>query len=467
MNDIASAGRPPDSAPPPEAGSGRVARLREALADILRGETDRTLAQRTAFLAFAIRASSAAIALLSQILLARWLGSHEYGIYAFAFVAMVLVGGLIPLGFPASGQRFIADYSESGRTELLRGFLFGSRVFVVAFGTAAAAVGMLGIWLFGDQIGGDYRLPLFLILVCLPAYALTDMQDGMARNYGWIDLALALPYLVRPLIILAIVGGTMLAYGRADAVTAAYALIAAIWVTGMTQLVLLEVRLSRRVPRGGRAYDWKTWLVTSLPIFLVESFYMLLTNTDVLVLSIFESPDKVGIYYAAVKTLALISFVPFAVTAASSHKYAEYGASGDRQRLEGFVRDTVKWTFWPALGATLAILVAGRPLLWLFGPEFVVGYPLLFVLVIGLMARATVGPVDRVLNMLGQQNVCAIIYAGAFALNLVLNFSLIPMFGMAGAAWATSIALIVESALLFLAARSRLGLHVFILDRRR
>ncbi|WP_436644078.1 lipopolysaccharide biosynthesis protein [Microbaculum sp. FT89] len=463
MSEITSANQQDDAGAP----RGRIARARRLVVDILRAETDRTLAQRTAVIAFFIRASSAAIALVSQILLARWLGSHEYGVFAFAFVTLVIVGGLLPMGFPTAGQRFIAEYSEAGQTGLLRGFLDGSRLLMVAIGTTVSLLGALGLWLFGDLIDRQYLLPLYLILVCLPAYALMEVQDGIARNYSWIDLALALPYLVRPLIIIAIVGGTMLAAGSADAITGAYALIGAIWITGVLQTLMLELRLRRRVPRVARAFAWKPWVVTSLPIFLVESFYMLLTNTDVLVLSIYESPDKIGIYYAAVKTLALISFVPFAVTAASAHKYAEYGATGDRARLEAFVRDTVNWTFWPALAATLAMLAAGKPLLWLFGPEFVEGYPLLFILVLGLMARATVGPVDRVMNMLGQQNVCALIYAVAFALNLALNFTLIPIFGLAGAAWATSLALIAESILLFFGARARLGLHVFILNGKR
>ena len=110
VSEIASAGQHDDmSAPPP---SGPVARVRRAFGDILRAETDRTLAQRTAVVAFVIRASSAAMALLSQVLLARWLGSHEYGVYAFVFVVLVLSGALIPMGFSTTGQRFIAEYSE-------------------------------------------------------------------------------------------------------------------------------------------------------------------------------------------------------------------------------------------------------------------------------------------------------------------------------------------------------------------
>ena len=65
------------------------------------------------------------------------------------------------------------------------------------------------------------------------------------------------------------------------------------------------------------------------------------------------------------------------------------------------------------------------------------------------MARASVGPVERLLNMLGEQRACAAVYAGAFVLNLVLCVVLIPRIGVDGAAVATATALIVESVLLF------------------
>jgi O-antigen/teichoic acid export membrane protein len=57
------------------------------------------------------------------------------------------------------------------------------------------------------------------------------------------------------------------------------------------------------------------------------------------------------------------------------------------------------------------------------------------------------------------------VYAGAFAINLGLCVILIPLFGPAGAAIATSTALIVESIFLFVVTRSRLGFHVFIWRR--
>ena len=86
---------------------------------------------------------------------------------------------------------------------------------------------------------------------------------------------------------------------------------------------------------------------------------------------------------------------------------------------------------------------------------------MMFVAAIGLVVRSAIGPVERLLNMLGHQNVCALAYALAFAVNLVLCLMLVPRFGGYGAAAATSAALVFETALLFAVTKRRLGFHVF------
>ena len=55
-----------------------------------------------------------------------------------------------------------------------------------------------------------------------------------------------------------------------------------------------------------------------------------------------------------------------------------------------------------------------------------------------------------------------LIYGAAFAINLGACLALIPRFGTAGAAAATTTALIIESYMLFKVTKSRLGYHVFI-----
>src|SRR3954469_13255126 len=153
---------------------------------------------------------------------------------------------------------------------------------------------------------------------------------------------------------------------------------------------------------------------------MVEGFYLLLSYTDVLLLQQFRSSEEVGVYFAVVKTLALVSFIHYAMSATTAHRFAEYHASGDRARLSAYVAHSIKWTFWPSLAATAILLALGKPLLWLFGPQFVGGYDIMFIAAVGLVVRSAIGPVERLLNMLGQQRMCALAYALAFVINLAL-----------------------------------------------
>jgi O-antigen/teichoic acid export membrane protein len=84
----------------------------------------------------------------------------------------------------------------------------------------------------------------------------------------------------------------------------------------------------------------------------------------------------------------------------------------------------------------------------------------MFIAAIGLVVRAAIGPVERLLNMLGHQHICALAYASAFVMNVVLCVALVPRFGGHGAAAATTLSLSFETALLFWIVKRRLGLHV-------
>jgi len=436
-------------------------RLRAWRAD----DSDRSIAQRIAGGAFAIRVASAVIIYVSQVLLARWMGRFEFGIYVYVWAWVGFLGMLSPIGVAYSAQRFIPEYRTRRDHDGLRGFLLGSRWLCLALGASAGALLAGIVMTFADRIPPYYFLPFMIASLALPVFAVSSAQDSIARAFNWIDLALVPGFIVHPLIIIATMAAIHL-YGAP--VTALYGLVAAsaaLWVVVLIQVALLGRRLDRDVARGPRRYAVKEWLSTSLPIFLVDGFFILLTYVDILILQLFVGPAEVAIYYAATKTLVLISFVYFAVAAASAHRFSQYHVAGETEKLASFVSDTIRWTFWPSLALAMLLLLGGKPLLALFGPGFADGYPLIFVLVIGLMARASVGPSERLLNMVGQQRACALIYACAFATNLVLCLVLIPRFGLLGAACSTATAVVCESALLFVVTKRRLGLHIFIIGR--
>jgi O-antigen/teichoic acid export membrane protein len=101
----------------------------------------------------------------------------------------------------------------------------------------------------------------------------------------------------------------------------------------------------------------------------------------------------------------------------------------------------------------------------MFGAGFEAGYAVMLILAAGLLARASVGPAERLLNMIGQRKQCATVYAIAFAINLTLCVILIPRLGIEGAAAATSIALVAESLMFAWVTKKRLGFNIFVFDR--
>ncbi|HEY6259042.1 MAG TPA: lipopolysaccharide biosynthesis protein [Xanthobacteraceae bacterium] len=420
------------------------------------------LMQRLAGTVFILRVASAMLAYGSQVLLARWMGSFEFGIYVYVWTWVLLIGQSLDFGLGTAAQRFIPEYRERGALDLLRGFLFGSRLLTVGIAAAVAAACAGGVRLLSPWLDDYLVIPLYLACISLPAYGLANTQDGIARSHDWVTLSLIPTYVARQILITALMATAYAGGLPMNAVTAVIMAGVSIWLPTIGQFVVLNARLAKRVAPGPKTLAIKHWLATSGPILLVEGFYLLLTYADILVLQQFRPPDEVAVYYAAAKTLALVSFIYYAISATSAHRFSVYHVAGDRAGLSALIAQSIKWTFWPSVAATALLLAAGQPLLRLFGAQFAGGYPLMFILAAGLLARAAIGPIERLLNMLGEQRACALIYGAAFAINFAACLALIPLFGAAGAATATSTALIVESIMLFRVTKRRLGFHVFI-----
>jgi O-antigen/teichoic acid export membrane protein len=433
---------------------------------VLGGSSETSVTNRLAGTIFIIRVLSAALAYLAQILLARWMGGSDYGIYVYVWIWVLLLGSLLDFGIAVSAQKIIPEYRARNETALLRGFLSGGRWLTLATSSAAALLLAGLVNLLSPLLDPASVMPLYIGCLTLPAFVVANTQDGIARSYDWMRLGLMPQFIIRQALIIGFTAGAFVLGVGLDATAAMLASAAAVWVAMIGQMIVLNRRIKATVEPGPKVYDPRGWLATSLPILLVEGFYLLLTYTDVLMLQQFRSSEEVGIYFAVVKTLALVTFIHYAMSATTAHRFTEYHAAGDHKRLAAYVAYSIKWTFWPSLAATAVLLAMGKPLLWLFGPQFVDGYGIMFVAAIGLVVRAAIGPVERLLNMVGHQNICALAYALSFLVNLGLCVALIPHFGGYGAAAATSTAMTFETVLLFWIVRRRLGLHVLAFGKR-
>jgi len=447
----------PDNPP-----QGLLASILAQGAHVLTSEGERERTQRNAITAFAVRCLSAALLYVSQIVLARWMGGNDYGIYVFVWTWVLILGGLSHLGLNVAAMRLGPTYRETREYAKLRGLIRGARLCALGAGTLVMAIGMAGLYLLGPSLDSHFLLPMYLALVCVPLFALTDVQDGLGRGQAWMAVALAPPYVLRPLLILVAMCAAHVLGLPMQAQTAAGAAIMATWGAGLVQTVMLNRRLAETVPYGPREYDFRTWFATSVPLLVIIGCELMLQNTDVLVISRYLSPTDVGIYFAAGKTMALIMFVHYAVGSAVANRFAALNARGDRESLRAFVRDSVNWTFWPSLAGAVIILALGKPLLWLFGPQFEAGYPVMCILVVGFLFRSSMGPAEFLLNMLGEQTLCAAVLFSSAIMNVALNFALVPHYGMIGAACATSASLMMAALMNYIVVWRRLEIEIAI-----
>jgi O-antigen/teichoic acid export membrane protein len=443
-----------------------MARLPARVADWLADGGDHARAQRMAGTAFLIRVMSAGVIFLTQVLLARWMGRFEFGIYVYAWSWVGFLGMLSALGLGHTIQRIIPEYRTRDDFERLAGFIRGVRLLCFANGVVAAALLVGIVFLLGDRVPAYYVTPFLLAGMALPIFTVSVAQDAMARAFDWVLLALLPGFVFHPVMVFVTLGSLHLAGVPVSAVIGLSVALGALWTIVLVQLVLLGRSIGRELPKAKRRYEVWHWITTALPIFLVDGFFLLLTYVDLLVLQLFVPPDDVAVYFAATKTLALVTFVYYAVASTSAHRFSEYHITGEYEKLAEFVSDTVRWTFWPSLALAVMLVILGRFILSLFGDGFADGYPLLCVLAIGLVVRSSIGPSERLLNMVGRQKMCAVVYAGAFTTNLVLCFLLIPRLGLMGAAVSTVTAILLESGFLILAVRKQLGINVFVFARR-
>lgn len=418
---------------------------------------------RGAAFVMGIRVAGAAIALLSQVLLARWMGAFEYGIFSYVWVWVIVLGIVVPMGFGTSVLRFIPEYRTKERWARLAGFIRTSFGVVLAVSCLAAAAGLLLLWAMRGHIDSYYVFPLAVGLLCVPAFAVTDWQEGTARAFGWVNLAYIPPYIIRPLLIVASAGGILYFTGGATGLQVALGALAASAVTMIGQRIYFMFRVARTVPSAKPVYHARFWIAASAPLVLVEGLYLLMTNTDIVLLGYFADPDDVGIYFAATRIANLMAFIFFSLNALAVPKFAELHGAGKHAELQRFVRGVIHAMFWPTVAAGVFLLAAGDFILGLFGEGFEAGYPMLVLLMLGFLARAATGPTEYLLNMTGNQNIVALIYGLAAAGNIGLNLLMIPSWGAIGAAAATAISVLISTFCLAVAVRRRLGITAFIL----
>ena len=420
-------------------------------------------AQRAALTVFAIRIGGAALAYATQVLLARFMGQAEYGVFALSWVWIAILGHGCLLGVAQSVCRFVPHYRARGELDFARGFLRGGAIHAIMGGFTTAAVGGGLLWLAGGSLDSPHVWAFAVALAVLPLFAVQDYVEGVARSFAWIGLAIAPLYLLRQGLLAVGFASAVFLGAPAQAWVALACTLGAVMVALAVQGWLIRSRLRDALAPGARAYRLRLWATASLPMALVDLTTLGLSYIDVILLGFFLSPEAVGVYFAATRILQFVVFAQYAASAATAQRFADAEARGDRATLAALVTRTARLTGGLTLLTGAGVLAAAPVLLALFGPAFASSLPVLAILIGGVTVQSVFGPAEDLLNMLGAERVAARVSFAALALAATLNFALIPSCGIIGAAVAMALAAAARGAALSVAAQRRLGLSTHIL----
>jgi len=417
---------------------------------------------RGAGAALSVQIISAGTIYVSQILLARWLGATEYGIYDYAIALSLSLAFLAGLGLPTAVLRFIPKYQFEQDWQHLRGMIWESWQQTLIASLITAIFSTVGLQWLAIHQGLEHSRALIFGVWIVPSIALANLQQQIARAFQKITLAYA-PYLIAyPLILIGIASVWQLHQNLTSTVAIALSILSLLLVL-IVQALLFYRGLTTEISQAVPAYAIGQWWRVALPLMFLDGSSVVLSQTDTLMLGAMLGGKAVGIYSAALKTSLWVHFILTAVNAIFAPIIASLHAQGDRQGLQQLVSTIARWMFYPALAIAIGLIIFAEPALQLFGTEFTAARGALIVLILGQLVNVGAGSVGYLLMMTGNQIPAASVMGVSALTNVVLNLIGIHWLGIIGAALATAFSMMLWNVWLHAIVVKRLDVRPSIL----
>jgi O-antigen/teichoic acid export membrane protein len=377
---------------------------------------------------------------LFKIYVARKLGPEALGIYALGMTVVSLVGLLAAMGLPTTAARFVAAYASTNKSQHLQAFLIRSTFFL--FGTGAllgGAVLVASHWisnrLYHTPSLSRY-MPMFGVLVLTSilgtfcGQALAGFKDVTRRTL--ITNFIGTPLMMVLAVVLLATGAGLRGY------------IAAQVIASIITMSLLFFVLWRRLPPTARRFTGNLHGIErrvihfSAAVFGVGILEFLLGQADTITLGLFLDARRVGIYATATAVVAAVPIILTTVNQIFSPTIAELHARGECELLHRLFQTLTKWILGLTIPLAAVIVLYPSSLMRLFGTGFEAGWPVLVIGTVGQVVNCGVGSVGFLLLMSGNERRLVRVEIVMAVVAVLLNFALIPLLGLIGAAVVSS-----------------------------
>jgi O-antigen/teichoic acid export membrane protein len=404
---------------------------------------------------FGLRFIYTGLTFLTNILLARFLGTEDFGIYNYTVTWSYLLAVFGTIGLDNLLVREVSVYCSQSSWGLLKGILRWANQSSLVFSLSLSAIAIVVAALM--DIEAHMFIAFVLAIASLPFASLRNLRRGVMRGLDKVTIGLVPEMLVAPSVILiSLIAAYWILQERLTATWLVGIYTAITIMTLIMSMILVDRYLPSEIANAIPQFQSRKWLNSALPFMFFEGIYVINARVDVLMLGALDSVEAAGIYVPVNRGAQLINFVLMAVCSALAPTIARLYAEGKREKLEATTVKTARGALLVALVFTILLLIFSKPYLLLFGREFLRGETAFWILCVGQFIYTITGLAGLLLNMTGREQYTAITGAVSAGVNLILNYFLISRWGVSGAALATSISVVVMNVINIVLVRKKL-----------
>ena len=407
--------------------------------------------------AFVIRAIGIGIAFGVQVLVARVIGSAQYGIYVVVVSWLGILALFGTMGLDTVVTRFVAAYQARKEWNSLRGVLCLANRLSLAASLLTATVASFLVWLLCDN--PNLRYAFWIGCASLPVLVLISIRRAALQALKYIVQAILPEAIIHPLTfgLLVCLAVLILPAPLAAPQVMALSLVSALSILGITTWWLCQ-----RMPGPARSVKPKfrtsEWVTVAFPLFFISGMLIILSRTDIVMIGAITGTEAAGFYSVAARIAELVVFSLNAVNTIAAPIISQLYSTSQHSELQRIVSLAAKGVFLTVVPVAIIIVLFGKMILGLFGPKFIIAYVPLLILLSGQILNALTGPVGSLMTMTGYERQAAWIIGTGAGTNIALNAVLIPIWGIIGAAIATAFTTVLWNVAMLIFVRRRIGI---------
>ncbi|TQD27684.1 flippase, partial [Methanolobus vulcani] len=375
------------------------------------------------------------ISLFVTIILARYLGIADFGKYSFIYAYTAFFGILTDLGIQTILVREMSqDYSKSS-------LIFGnSYVIKLIFTVMAIIVSIICIFFLPYPITTK-------ILVSIASFNL--LFASLSNLYGTIfQTNLKMEYTVIPKLLSRISSAVIILYIIMIKGSLLQIIIAILFSEVIRLLAsYLFSRKYINLQIGLNLQLWKNILKNAIPIAFFNVIWIFYYQVDILMLSFIKGDVSVGLYSAATKLNEPIGFFVEASIITLFPVMSSLAVTSNEKLKYIYINGLRYIVIFMLLVAVVATILSDNLIHFIYGEQFSNSADVFIILIWSLVFISMNSFLSHFLISIDNQKAVAKIYFISAAINIFLNYVLIPTYDYGGAAFAT---LITNIILLFL-----------------